>query len=115
MFIALKRTYFCILFTDYLILNKCDINVVHDFENFDFSIFSADQAPIYFTFLTKIISNNRTKNDIKGKFEQKIVFDEEKPAEYTEALKQNLDNLNSYITSETGVDMHAETLTLFFA
>ena len=98
--------------TDYLILNKYDINLVHDFKILDFSHFS-DHAPIYFTFLTKIISNNPTNNDTKSKFEQKIVFDEEKIAEYKETLKQNLADLNSCITSETSVNMHAETLNKF--
>ena len=86
--------------------------MVHDFKILDFSNFS-DHAPIYFTFLTKIISNDPTNNDTKSKFEQKIVFDEEKIAEYKETLKQNLDDLNSCIISETSVNMHAETLTNF--
>ena len=102
----------CSRVTNYLILNKYDINLVHDFKILDFSNFS-DHAPIYFIFLTKIISNNPANNDTKSKFEQKIVFDEEKIAEYKETLKQNLDDLNSCITSETSVNMHAETLTNF--
>ena len=46
--------------TDYLILNKFDINLLHDFKTLEFSNFS-DHAPIYFTFLIKDIIDKPTK------------------------------------------------------
>ena len=87
--------------TDYLLLNKSDIHLVHDFKILDFNNFS-DHAPVCFILLKKCTSTKKlnvtTKN---GQFEQKIIFDEEKITEFRELLTQNLNSINICTNQET--------------
>ena len=61
----------------------------------------------------KDMINKPTKNNTTNNFQQKIVFDEEKVTEYKDTLKQNFNDLESNISPETSVNMHAEILTNF--
>ena len=99
--------------TDYLIFNKHDINVIKDFKVLDFSNCS-DHAPLYFTILICNDKNEPIQNDSTNKTEQKIVFNEEKITEYEDILKQNLNELDACINSESSLNTQAETLTEFF-
>ena len=98
--------------TDYLILNKFSIKLLHDFKILDFSNFS-DHAPVYFAFLINDRVHKSTKNNNNNKFQHKIVFDKEKIIEYKNKLKEHLNNIESSISPDTSVNMHSEILTTF--
>ena len=96
--------------TDYLLTHKFNLDSLHSFQILDYSNFS-DHAPIYFTFLRKpTAKQNKSSADV---FEQKIVFNEEKIADYKNLFSQNLFSLDVCINSDINTGKKAEALTNF--
>ena len=96
--------------TDYLLTHKFNLDSLNNFQILDFNNFS-DHAPIYFTFPRKP-TVKQTKSST-GDSKQKMVFNEEKIADFKDLLSQNLFSFNVCINSDINIDKKAEVFTNF--
>ena len=96
--------------TDYLLKHKFNIDSLNNFQILDLNNFS-DHAPIYFTFPRKPTAK-QTKSST-GESKHKIVFNEEKIADFKDLLSQNLFSFDVCINSDINIDKKTEVFTNF--
>lgn len=102
--------------TDYLLVNKFNVDSITEFEILNWNNFS-DHAALYFSFQTTCTSEAEkiTDNTKHISVEPRIIFDEEKIPEFQTLLRQNIQRLEVCDDPSTSVTCKVEVLTKFLS